>query len=268
MTKPAALAIAAHPDDIELMMAGTLALLGKAGYALHMMNIANGSCGSTTEDAATIAARRWEEAQASADVLGAVLHPPITNDLEIFYEDGLLRQVAAIVRHVAPTIVLTQSPVDYMEDHTNACRLAVTAAFTRGMPNYSTNPESPPLQNDVTLYHALPWGVRGPLRETIVADMYVNIEDTIAMKREALACHESQKRWLDESQGLDSYLTTMEDMARAVGQQSGQFKVAEGWRRHLHLGYCAEDAEPLRDALGYKVWIRNEEDQPHAHQSP
>ena len=61
-----AFAIAAHPDDIELMMAGTLLLLGRAGYELHIMNIANGSCGSLTEDAESLIARRTEEAMAAA----------------------------------------------------------------------------------------------------------------------------------------------------------------------------------------------------------
>jgi LmbE family N-acetylglucosaminyl deacetylase len=41
-----ALAIAAHPDDIEFMMAGTLILLKHAGYDIHYMNVATGSCGT------------------------------------------------------------------------------------------------------------------------------------------------------------------------------------------------------------------------------
>ena len=45
-TKAAAFAIAAHPDDIEFYMAGTLLLLKKAGYAIHYMTLASGSCGS------------------------------------------------------------------------------------------------------------------------------------------------------------------------------------------------------------------------------
>lgn len=245
-----AFAIVAHPDDIELMMAGTLLLLGEAGYELHVMNVANGSCGSATEDGEATAARRTEEARAAAEVMGATFHAPIANDLEIFYEEGLLRKVAAIVREVAPTIMLAQSPQDYMEDHMNACRLAVSGAFTRGMRNFVCDPPVEPIDNEVTLYHALPWGLKGSLGETIRANDYVDISATLGRKREALACHRSQKKWLDESQGLDSYLTTMEDMAREVGVMSGCFEIAEGWRRHLHLGFCAEDADPMRDALG------------------
>ena len=37
--EPAVLAIGAHPDDIEFYMAGTLLLLGRAGYALPLTAI-------------------------------------------------------------------------------------------------------------------------------------------------------------------------------------------------------------------------------------
>jgi hypothetical protein len=42
----------------------------------------------------------------------------------------------------------------------------------------------------------------------------------------------------------------MEDMARAVGTMSKRFKYAEGWRRHLHFGFCSPAADPLGRALG------------------
>jgi LmbE family N-acetylglucosaminyl deacetylase len=248
--KPVAFAIAAHPDDIELMMAGTLALLGEAGYELHMMNIANGSCGSLTHDAETIIRIRTQEAINAAAVLGATMHPPLVNDLEIFYNDVILRKLAAVIRRVRPTVILLQSPIDYMEDHMLSARLAASAAFVRGVPNYHTEPPVDPVLGDVTLYHALPWGLRGPLGETVNPDFYVDVTSVLDRKRAALAEHQSQKEWLDKTQGLDSYISTMEDMARTVGAQSGHFEYAEGWRRHLHLGYCAPDADPIRDALG------------------
>ncbi len=45
---------------------------------------------------------------------------------------------------------------------------------------------------------------------------------------------------------MDSYLTTMAEQCRVIGDISGQFEYAEGWRRHLHLGFCSEDADPLK----------------------
>ena len=64
-----------------------------------------------------------------------------------------------------------------------------------------------------------------------------------------LAAHKSQKAWLDESQGLDSYIQSMRQLSRDVGRMSGQFTYAEGWRRHSHLGFCAAAADPLVQAL-------------------
>jgi LmbE family N-acetylglucosaminyl deacetylase len=249
MSRPVAFAITAHPDDIEFMMAGTLALLGQAGCELHMMNLADGSCGSVTEDGPTTAARRWEEAQGAARTLGATIHPPLAPDLELTYSVPLLRRLAAVMREVQPTILLLHSPQDYMEDHMVTARLAVTAAFSRGMRNFATDPPRPTTGQDVTLYHALPYGLCDGLRQRILPELFVDITSVLPLKRQALACHRSQKEWLDHSQGLDSYLATMEDMSREVGRWSGTFEYAEGWRRHSHLGFCAESADPLYEAL-------------------
>jgi hypothetical protein len=49
---------------------------------------------------------------------------------------------------------------------------------------------------------------------------------------------------------MDSYLISMDESSRAVGKLSGKFDLAEGWRRHLHLGFSGKDIDPLRDALG------------------
>jgi LmbE family N-acetylglucosaminyl deacetylase len=248
-----AFAIAAHPDDIEFMMAGTLALLGQAGYELHYMTIANGCLGSMEHDAATTAHMRRNEARAAATLIGALFHESLVDDMGVYYDDNLLRRLSAIVREVAPEIILTHSTSEYMEDHTNTTRLVLSAAFVRGMPNYATAPPRPAIQQPVTVYHALPYGLLDPLRSPVTPGLYVDIGDTIDMKKAMLAAHRSQKQWLDKTQGIGAYIEAMEDMARRVGRMSGQFSVAEGWTRHLHLGYCAEDADPLAQTLGCRV---------------
>ena len=250
MSKPVAFAVGAHPDDIEFMMAGTLLMLGRAGYELHTMNLCNGSCGTATEDHDAIIARRTEEAREAAQALGAVFHEPLVDDIELYYERAVLYRLGAVIREVKPTVLLLSSPQDYMEDHVNACRVAVTAAFCRGMRNFPTNPAKAPITEEVTLYHALPWGLRDSLRRAVKPGQFVDITAVFEVKRKTLACHASQKEWLDASQGLDSYLITMEAMCREVGRLSGRFELAEGWRRHLHLGFCSEQADPLSEALG------------------
>jgi N-acetylglucosamine malate deacetylase 1 len=245
-----AIAIGAHPDDIEFYMAGTLLQLKRAGYETHYFNVGSGNCGSSEYGAAETRTRRGKEARAAAGVLGAHFHPSLVDDLEIVYEVELLRRVAAVIREVGPTIVLTHSPQDYMEDHTNTCRLAVTAAFARGMPNFQTRPRRTTMSGDVAVYHCMPHGLRDPLRRRVVPGSFVNTEPVQATKLEALKQHRSQQNWLDESQGLNSYLEMMYRMSQQVARMSKKFKHAEGWRRHLHLGFSAIESDPLSDALG------------------
>lgn len=248
---PAAIAIAAHPDDIEFVMGGTLLRLKEAAdWDIHYLNLASGSCGSLETGPQETRIVRAKEAREAAKILGATFHAPICDDLELVYSVELLRKVAAIVREVNPQIVLTHSPQDYMEDHMNASRLAVSAAFTRGMPNFHVTPPSSPVEGEVTVYHALPHGLRDGLRRRVEAGAWVDTTPVHDTKRQALAAHRSQKDWLDKSQGMDSYLISMDEMSEAVGKQSGKFQHAEGWRRHSHLGFSSKEIDPLADALG------------------
>ena len=248
-------AIAAHPDDIEFLMAGTLLRFGQAGYELHYMNVANGCCGTTVHSREEIANIREGEGIEAATFLGATFHKSICNDLEIFYDKPTLAKLAAIIREVQPSVILTHSPVDYMEDHMNTSRLVVTAAFARGMPNFETYPPAEICSNSVAIYHAQPYSNKDPLGETIIPHIVVDTEDLIEKKIEALALHQSQKRWLDESQGLDSYLQTLKSLDRQVGEMSDSFKYAEGWRQHLHLGFGESDFDPLQADLSQSIQV-------------
>ncbi len=252
------LAIGCHPDDIEFVMAGTLILLGRAGYELHYMNVANGCMGSVTEDHDAAVAAREAEAKEACASIGATWHAPVVDDIAVIFSPELLARVGAVVREVSPSILLTQSPEDYMEDHQNTSRLAHTAAFCRGMRNFETVPERKPVTSDVAVYHAQPHGNRDPLRRLVRAGLYVDISDVMPSKTEMLACHKSQKEWLDASQGMDSYLRTMEELAADTGRMSGAFTYAEGWRRRSHLGFCGPNDDPLYDALGDHAVIDGE----------
>jgi N-acetylglucosamine malate deacetylase 1 len=247
---PVALAIFAHPDDIEFRAAGTLLLLKDLGWDVHYCNLSSGDLGSSVMTAKQTALTRRKEAQAACRLTGFTWHPPIANDLGIFYSEPNIRRVCALVREVGPTILLTHPPRDYMEDHMETCRLAITAAFARGIPNYRSIPSRKPSLEPLTIYHSMPHGLRGPLREPVTPELFVDTASVHERKRAALACNASQKEWLDASQGMDSYLVTMDEDAAAVGRKSGKFKSAEGWTRHLHLGFGAEEDDPLRNALG------------------
>jgi LmbE family N-acetylglucosaminyl deacetylase len=251
-----AIAISAHPDDIEFLMAGTLILLKDAGYEIHCMTIANGSCGSAELDAETIAAIRREETKAAAESIGAAFHESLVNDIEIFYEKGLLAEVASVIREVAPEIVLTHSPEDYMEDHVNAARLAATAAFCRNMPNFPVAPPRPPIEGDIAVYHAQPHGNRDTFGNLVGPSIFVDIGDVLDQKAEALSLHKSQKEWLDRTQGMDSYVNAMRELCAEVGGMSEQFEFAEGWRKRNSLGFAPADFDPLSDSLREFVAFR------------
>lgn len=248
-------AIAAHPDDIEFMMSGTMFLLKEAGCKLHYMNIANGDCGTAIHDREEIAAIRRLEAMNAAEYMGATFHESITSDLEIFYNKEAMARITAVIREVNPDIVLVQYPNDYMEDHNNAARLAVSATFNRGMRNAPVSPYVKPVEKEVTVYHALPYGLYDPMRNLIKPEMYVDVTSVIENKKTMLGMHTSQKEWLDVSQGMDSYIIEMERQAELCGSLSGSYKYAEGWIRRLHLGFCQPDSNPLADILARKVKI-------------
>ena len=144
---------------------------------------------------------RRGESLAAARLLGATLHRSLARDLEVFYRASLIRRVLAMVREVAPDIVLVPSLEDYMEDHMNTARIAVTATFARGVASFRSIPRRKAILNDVAVYHAQPHGLHDSMGNRVRASLYVDVGPVLARKAKMLACHESQRSWLSESQG-------------------------------------------------------------------
>lgn len=250
-----AFAIACHPDDIEFMMVGTLIKLKEAGYEIHYMNIANGSLGTNQYDYETLVKMRRQEAIDACAVIGANFHESLCDDLEVFYCKETLERLVPVVRDVAPEIILTHGPYDYMEDHINAGRLAVSAAFCRGMTNFKCNPPREAIEGKVAVYHSMPHSLTDQLKNPVIPEMLVDVSSTIETKKTMLACHRSQKEWLDVSQGNDAYLIDMEQRCEHFGRMTPGFKCAEGWIQHSHVGFCDPQDNPLADALGDLVYF-------------
>jgi len=244
------LAAVAHPDDIEFMIAGTLLRLKEAGCSIHFWNLANGSCGTQQYGREEIVEIRRQEAAEAASLAGGTIHPALFDDLAVFYDAPSLARTAAIVREIAPDIVITHAPSDYMEDHQNVCRLIVSSVFSRGMTNFVSDPPRPFFNKPVRVYHALPHGLRDGLGRLVSPHLYVDIGSAIPKKRDLLACHRSQKEWLDASQGMGAYLEEMERLSAEMGRMSGRFEYAEAFMRHHHLGFCPPDFDPLAEYLG------------------
>ena len=152
-----------------------------------------------------------------------------------------------------------------MEDHQNAVRLAVTAAFCRCMPNAPVEPPVDATFRDVAVYHAAPHGSRDAMRKLVRSERYVDISSVIDRKAEMLACHVSQDSWLDASQGYSAYIESMKSNSALVGSLSGRYRYAEGWRRHNYLGFSEQEIDPLAEALAdvsfldpqYEIWLNS-----------
>lgn len=249
MNKKSALAVFAHPDDIEFVAAGTLRLLKEQGWTIHYMNLSGGDLGSLEYNREDTRKIRTQEGRDAAKILGATFHAPVCNDMQILYNLETIRKIGAVVREANPSIILTHALSDYMIDHENTARLTLSAAFVKGMTNYETDPPRPAVENDVTIYHAMPHGLQTPMRQQVRAGLYVDTTSVHSIKRAALAEHQSQKNFLDATQGMDSYLVTMDELSHAVGKLSGGYQYAEGWRRHLHLGFSGTEQDPLAEVL-------------------
>ncbi len=249
-----ALAMAAHPDDIEFMMSGTLLLLKAAGAEIHICNLANGCYGSETMSATETASVRQKEALAAAQLADAQWHPPLFDDLGIFYDAPSLAKVTAVIRRIQPDIILTLALRDYMEDHCLSARLTCSAAFNRGAPGYISDPPEASFNKPVAIYHTLPHSLMDMERRRTVPDFVVDVGCMMETKRVMLEQHASQKEWLDATQGMSSYIEIMVDRARQIGSLCGNCEFAEGWTRHNHTGYCSEVFDPLREILNDSVF--------------
>ena len=123
------------------------------------------------------------------------------------------------------------------------------------MRHYISSPPREPTTQDVYLYHAQPHTNRDGMRTLVVPELFVDISTVMDVKLKMLGCHESQRQWLDETQGLDDYLETMRQSSMEVARMRSDcnWQYAEGFRQHRHIGFSAQDRNPLADALGARV---------------
>jgi LmbE family N-acetylglucosaminyl deacetylase len=224
------LAIHAHPDDVEILAGGTLARLAALGHSITIATMTPGDCGSAKQSPERISEIRRGEAAAAAALIGAQYRCAEFRDLAIFNDDASRRRVTALLREIAPEMVLTASPIDYLYDHENTSALVRDACFAASVPNYSAG-EAAPLTQIPLLYFMDSIGGVDREGHPQLADFYVNVSTTFAMKRAMLACHESQRVWLWRQHGIDNYLETMEKWTRIAGSR-GASEFAEGFRRY------------------------------------
>jgi LmbE family N-acetylglucosaminyl deacetylase len=230
------LAFCCHPDDVEFVCGGTLALLAKAGHEIHIAIMAGGEVGSPDLPPQKIREKRLKEAQAAADLIGAHFHYAGGCDLEVEYNAEYRRRTVRIVREVNPTLVFTHSPSDYLIDHEETSRLVRNAAFIGPVPNYDCGLPTKPTSRIPHLYYCNAVGLKDIFGRTLPLSCSVNITSTLEIKEKMLACHESQREWLRFITGWDEYLDVMKRASAEEGRRVG-CAFAEGFIQHVGNGH-------------------------------
>jgi bacillithiol biosynthesis deacetylase BshB1 len=174
------LAIAAHPDDVELTCGGALIKAARAGYRTAILDLTRGEMG--TRGSAEI---RAAEAAAAAELMG-VTHRLNAGfpDARIDNGDDTRRELVRIVRQLQPRVVIVPFPVGRHPDHRIASELGRDSCFLAGLANYPA--EGDPHRPEKILY-ALAYR-EDPVKPSFVVD----ISDEFETKLAAIKCYASQ----------------------------------------------------------------------------
>jgi LmbE family N-acetylglucosaminyl deacetylase len=241
-----ALAFLAHPDDAEILCAGTLIRLRDAGWDVHIATATAGDCGTMDRSADEISRIRLEEARAGAAAIGGTYHCLRELDGRVCYDKPTVQKALDLFRVIAPSLVLTHAAKDYMMDHEMVSLLARAASFAYAAPNISALPRAP--QSAVPwLYYCDPLGGVDPLGAPVAPSTYVDVTSTIDRKTDALAAHASQREWLRAHHGMDEYLDAMTRHGRMRG---GEVGVAYAEAFVQHRGHAYPHADLLAETFG------------------
>jgi bacillithiol biosynthesis deacetylase BshB1 len=180
------LALAAHPDDVELCAGGTMCLLSQQGYRTGVVDFTKGQLGSRgTPDG------RMQEAQTASQIMGlavrenlGLMDGAIENTRE--HQRKIMRQV----RRFRPHVVLVNARETRHPDHRQAARLALDALFYGGLRKIeTTDPVTGEAQEPWRPHHTLHYMQAVPFDEpTLVVD----VTSVWGRRVEALQAFESQ----------------------------------------------------------------------------
>ncbi|HUX96690.1 MAG TPA: PIG-L family deacetylase [Bacteroidales bacterium] len=242
--------IFSHPDDAELVCAGTLSLLRKAGWDIHIVTLAPGDKGTAELSREEISSIRKQEAAKAALIIDASYHCLEFEDLYIMYDRESINRTTAVIRSAKPSIVFTASPQDYLVDHELTSLIVQAACFASGVKNMEV--DIPAFEPIPYLYYCDPMEGKDLFGKPVVPSMHVDISEEIRIKEQMLACHASQRNWLMQHHKMDEYILAMKRFAAERGHTAGT-PYAEGFRQHLGHGFPQENI--LKEILKNKVII-------------
>ncbi len=217
------LAVGCHPDDLEIACSGTLRKYVEQGADVYMCHVANGCQGHVVIEPEPLKAMRAKEAEEAGRVIGArqVFNLDV-NDMEVdSHDSAVIDAMADVVRFVQPDVIITHNDDDYMQDHTETSRIATNGSFCSG------------LHHRPHKYEAFSSFVPVFYMDTLAGvnfqpTHYVDITGQIEVKLRALACHETQIRWMLEHDGID-FVDMVRTCSKYRGYQCG-VAYAEGFR--------------------------------------
>lgn len=237
----------AHPDDCEILAAGTVALLQRKGFEVSIVTVATGDMGTAIMSSQEISRVRFQEATKSASILNGKYYCLGESDVKFSLTVKLREKAVEVVRRINPLIIFANSPQDYMLDHCISSDLAWDVCFNAAIPNYVTNEPNPAKPTDFIpyLYYADPLEGVDRLGNRIHPEFYIDISKSMATKISMLIQHDSQRSWLKKQHGLDHYVESMKDWCRRRGQEVG-VEYAEAFRQHRGHAFPHDN---LLDAL-------------------
>ncbi|MCU1493100.1 MAG: hypothetical protein JWO62_864 [Acidimicrobiaceae bacterium] len=229
-----ALAIGAHPDDIEFGCGATLAKWAAAGCEIHHLVCTDGSRGTwdANEDPAALVATREREQRAAARALGGTAEVTFLRWPDGELESGLRQrwQVCAAIRRTRPEVVLGHDPWKRYRlhpDHRNAGFLVTDAIVAARDPLFFPEQAWSPHRPSTLL-----------LFEADEPDHLEDVGATVEQKIDALLEHKSQLHTtmqVSASDGsrageIDAFAKRVRARLASVGASSG-FAAAEPFKR-------------------------------------
>jgi len=218
------LAIGAHPDDVEINCAGTLARYAQQGDRITIAVFTSGNMGDLRVAPAELARIRRAEAEASAAIIGARFLCAGVDDECVFPDEAQRRMMIDLLRQADPDVVITHSPNDYHPDHRYVSQLVFDSYFQKGLPHIPGQEQPACRFGQTQVYYMDNLAGIG-----FLPDEYVDITAVMDIKRRMLACHESQVSSMKELARTD-IMQMIETQARFRGLAAG-CEFAEGFCR-------------------------------------
>lgn len=204
------LAIAAHPDDVELACGGTLAGAVRRGYRVGVLDLTRGEMGTrgTPETRAREAAR-------AARVLGLHHRENLgLPDSALEPNRAAKLAVAARVRALRPRVVILPYWEGRHPDHSNTSRIGYDACYLAGLKKLDL-PGAP--HRPEKILYALLFDEAKQVRPTFIAD----ITRDYARRARAIACFRSQFSGPRFQRGIHIPLTGLEERLEAICRYYG-----------------------------------------------